>query len=707
MDEALGDLRGLRCVICLDNLGWAEQSRELLRLIEGLRDLARAGEALIMLTALEPPLVAGSWPILALGGLDPASGASLLGGYPGAPPGDDRARLARRAGGNPQLLHLLGSYLGRQGGDRPTEVLWPDRSGGAAQALVSLIVGGLSARELELLQAVAVLLEAGGTCGAIESLLQRTDLRVALAELEARGLLSADPGPWGPSYTVVATLHPTLYKALDRQRRRTLHRRAASYYEFDEPDLPRVVQHLQRAGDHVRAARIAARVEHGLIRGIPYENLGTAQAQLVLAQLQTDKLAPEQRASLYWLRGDVALRLGDGRRAEMLLLKAMSMIGAEQGVTCAYRCTTLARLYAYLGNYSAAEEWCERGLAALGPVTGPSPAIARLALIRSELLFRLRMYEAAVAACTMGLETLPPDLAARDLELALRHRLATIHGDQGLYVQAIGELEALLPAARSFADPALLAAILNNLGSYCQDAGRIEAARAYHAASLPIKERLGDAGGQAVSLLNLGRLHLAEGDPRVALVWLHEALRRSEQYGFLAWQGSTLVCIAQAYLELHELDQALETSVRARRTFTQLGDPVGAAHSYCLCGDVALARGEAAMALAYGRQALAHAREGESLALIACALRVLGEAELARGQLDQALAYLDEAAAVEDHVRDPYDLALIRSAQARLEEARGRRARALAYAEEALDLARAQHIPAVAAAMEALIARQA
>lgn len=704
VDEVLGDLRGLRCLICLDNMLWVERSRELARLVEGLRELARAGEAGVVLTALEPPQVGGAWPTLALTGLDPASGATLLGGYPGVPAGDERARLVGCAEGNPQLLHLLGSSHRHEGacpaGSGPLE-----RAGEATPALVALILSRLSDTELALLQAVAVLLEPGGTPGAIETLLQRAGLSAALAELEANGLLNADPGPWGPSYSVVAALQPTLYNSLDRQLRRTLHRRAASYYELDAPDLSRVVQHLERAGDHLRAARVMARIERALGRGAQLASLHTLQAQLVLARLHTSRLDPGYQTVVSWLQGEITLRLGDGQRAEALLLKAIDGAGAEEGATRAYRCATMARLYTQMGSYSLAAEWCERGLAALGPAGLPSPEAARLALIRSEVLFRQRKHEAAAAACAVGLEALPPDLAARDLEIALRHRLATIRGSQGFYAQAIDDLQALLPAAHACADPALLAAILNNLGSYCQDAGRIGEARSYHAASLPIKEQIGDVVGQVVSLLNLGRLHLAEGDPQSGLAWLCEALRRSERYSARHWQGMVLSSLGQTYLELHELEQAHEACTRAREIFAQLGDAMGVAFNAYLAGDMALARGEVETAREQGLDALVHARESRSPALIACALRVLGEAELARGRLDPALAYLDEAAAVEDQVRDPYDLALIRSAQARLEEARGGRARALAYAQEALELARAQHLPVVAAAMEALIAR--
>lgn len=211
--------------------------------------------------------------------------------------------------------------------------------------------------------------------------------------------------------------------------------------------------------------------------------------------------------------------------------------------------------------------------------------------------------------------------------------------------------------------------------------------------------------GQVVSLMNLGRLHVGEGDPAAGVVWLREALRRSEQRGLRIWQALTLLNLGQTHLELGEVAQAGEAFSSSRQLYEQLGDTSRIAHCLYLRGDVALALGEGEAAYMYGCQALEQALRIGSVAFESCALRVMGEAALARGLLAPATEYLERAAALQEHVRDPYDQALIWAAQARFAESLGDMDQAISRARESLRLAREQHAAQVIAAMEALIGR--
>ncbi len=703
LDRLLDDLQEQNALICLDALPINVPG--VTQLCVRLWEMACEGTLTLIITTAQVPQFAHSWPQLPLVGLH-AGAARMMLAVPGTSVTDAHAAaLARLANGSPQQLLLIGDMLKRQAADPAGLIALLTASAVPDATILQLLDASLDSVERDVLQAVSMLLDTGGTSRAIKAVLQRDHISATLADLGARHLLLRCPDEERDIYTLPLSLQIFYYDGMDRAQRRAMHQRAAAYYGQEESDPLRVVLHLDRAGDHVGAARLAAQIELALNSGEPMPSLGSSYAQLVLEQLRSGELDPWERAAVCTVQGEIAVRLGDYQLAEAQLKQAISLGTAGDATIQANRYAHLAIVYERLGLYTQAEACCAEGLAIIGQVAGPSLEVARLSLRHAEVLFRQSRYEQTAEVCASGLQALPPEPAAADLRVALRHRLVTIRGDQGYYADAIRELDALLPMARRVGDPMLTAAVLNNLGRYCQDLGQSDRARECHQESLHIKEQIGDVAGQVVSLMNLGRLHVGEGDPAAGVVWLREALRRSEQRGLRIWQALTLLNLGQTHLELGEVAQAGEAFSSSRQLYEQLGDTSRIAHCLYLRGDVALALGEGEAAYMYGCQALEQALRIGSVAFESCALRVMGEAALARGLLAPATEYLERAAALQEHVRDPYDQALIWAAQARLAESLGDMDQAISRARESLRLAREQHAAQVIAAMEALIGR--
>jgi tetratricopeptide (TPR) repeat protein len=153
----------------------------------------------------------------------------------------------------------------------------------------------------------------------------------------------------------------------------------------------------------------------------------------------------------------------------------------------------------------------------------------------------------------------------------LLERSLTAYGDLG---DPRGEAEALLDLARLHLD------------------GRDHAlARDRAERRLRINRRLGDRLPEAASLLVLARIARAEGGPDTAVGLAREAVETFTTHGDRRNTGHALLVMVEAYLDMDEIDEAVEGITRAMGEFDVLGDAAGQAAARELAQEVRRRRG--------------------------------------------------------------------------------------------------------------------
>lgn len=296
--------------------------------------------------------------------------------------------------------------------------------------------------------------------------------------------------------------------------------------------------------------------------------------------------------------------------------------------------------------------------------------------------FCLRLYSAdwlsvARAALTAAhLDAQPRAAAAAHLSLA------NLYLYQSNYDQAGDHGREALTLARRSGWRQGEAAILDNLGTVCWQAGLLEQAAGYYARALEINRQIGWRLGQANNLSNLGLVHRDSGQLASAVDHFTAALELDRQAETHNGEAVTLSNLGETYHAQGRLDQAHDQLTRAVALCRELGDRGGEANALHRLAAVDLDAGRDAAALTQAVDAVALAVEIDDPRVHADALIVLATVEHRRGWHAEAAEHLDRARqlAKESENRVPEATAMIGLA-AVLHEA--------SYAEQARELAAA------------------
>lgn len=686
------------CTLVLDDLHVIAANPAIAPILDRLRQAGAPDPPTIIVTSRSVLDRLTPEHIIPVQGLGPASVEALLSLRRLQLDAAGRDQLWRATEGNPQFLTLAIDAL-RGSGDPQRLLRHLVDTDQIGRYLLAQVDAQLTDPERAVMQAVAILLGYGGTRQAIEALLGGASLRRELAALVDRQLLKAEYEEIGASYAQHAMVQAFYYDLPGAHERRALHRRAGDYYAGAGRAPLSAARHYLQAGAHPQAA--------ALLIATPWElfNQGHAGAVAELAAaIPEAALSPELRTALWTVHGEAAVILGDEATARRLLDQAQAAGAAEPPVRTARRFRLLAQLYEQRGDHLRAESCCRRGLE-LADQPGETAVRTETARLYTQLAITLMRTDdrpGAIRACQAGLAALPPEPATPGERAALLQRLATLEGLDG-YESAIGALEQSLGLARQAGDQRLTAQVLHNLGHFCANGGRLDEATASLEESIRLRERIGDRAGTIDTLNTLGLVCLSRGDRAAAAQHYQAGCALAEQFGRRDSLAGLLLSIGQLHYEAGEPAEAEASLARGGAIFAELGEVGEQSRCLALRGDVALASGDPALARGYGRQALDLARRAGNAQLEACALRVLGEAALAMADPATAQADLARAWELMAAIGDRYDQALILGAQARLAFARDDIPAARHLARQSLELARANHIPHLVPAMEALL----
>lgn len=456
--------------------------------------------------------------VVSLGGIDEAASTALVAalvsnaGASLAPP--VRAELVQRGGGNPMLLvELTGSVLS---GGRVAEL--PD----SVEGLLAARLDVLAPSDRAILRRAAVL----GSRFPVEHLaamadLPRSDVDAAVDRLHAflrRG--EGDRVAFGQPL-----LREVAYASLPFRLRRELHGRAASLIEqqdggrlewadllslhYSEADVPDAAWECAvLAGRRARASAAA------LDAAVFFE-------RALVASRRLPNLAPDAVAAVWEELAEVAELGGRYELAASALGRARRLRSGDP-IAVADLCGREGRLRERSGRAREALGWYTRGHRTLDGI------------------------ESAIGEAGRSAERVR-------LELNLRYAGTRLR--QGRPVAGVSVLEDVVRRAEDLGDRALLAHACYLLDWAYSDLGRPEAVR-YRERALPIYEELGDHGGQANVLNNLGVAAYFEGRWEEALALYERSRQARQRAGDLVEMGTAANNIGEILSDQGHLERA-------------------------------------------------------------------------------------------------------------------------------------------------------
>jgi ATP/maltotriose-dependent transcriptional regulator MalT/tRNA A-37 threonylcarbamoyl transferase component Bud32 len=696
-------LIGKGYLLVLDDAHLGETDAAFVHFVRRIYEAAQAEHVQLIATVRRAPAWATREVVQTLEGLQPAEVAALLDTQQVQLSETQRNQLYAHTEGNPKFLLLACNALQR--GDDPEQLVHAlAQAGDIAEYLIAEVHRLLDEQEQTLMGVVAALLDQPASRDAIEYMLDADDLWDQLNQLSRSYMLSVSAGPQGPLYSQHSLVQRFYYQRQGLRRRQKLHQRAGEFYEREERNVLLAARHYTLAGEFEQAARIVVG-EVG-----PLLNQGAAgDLAAVLRDLPLERLPVGLSAGVLTARGEVALLQAEYANARSALEQALDYgsqtePGPGQISDQARRYRLLAMVDIRNGHYERAEENCLQGLALAEALGQPNSERARLYAQRADVLFRQGEYEQAEAACQTGLSMLPPAPAAPRERALILQRLATIVGNRGEFSTAIQQLEAMQPLVRRVGDPLLLSVVLNNLGIYLHFSGEHDRALNAYDEALRLKDQTGDVHGRIQTMMNMGLVHQALGEPQAAL----ERYLGARDLGRRIEAPETVAVAAlnsgRIYYEQGDRSLAHGAVAEAEAIFRRLGDDDGLADSLCVLGDIALLDGDPHAAERYGNQALQLAEQVGNRVCQANALRVIGSAQSTLGIYANAEANLSKAWQLQQTINDPYDQALILTAQAALANIQGKPEQARELARAALALAREQGIQHIMQPLETIIA---
>jgi tetratricopeptide (TPR) repeat protein len=167
--------------------------------------------------------------------------------------------------------------------------------------------------------------------------------------------------------------------------------------------------------------------------------------------------------------------------------------------------------------------------------------------------------------------------------------------------------------------PSTRAKALQNLGGIAGVERRFDEAERLFAESRKEYATAHDARGEAVSLLNMGRLQLERGNPEVARDTLEASVNAARLTGDLEMHAAALLNLGIALSELRSISDAEERITTAYGQFTIADIPVQRVRCLMQLARLALLRNEPATAkicLTHARDVAAHAQLPREIKLI-------------------------------------------------------------------------------------------
>ncbi|MFQ5613192.1 MAG: tetratricopeptide repeat protein, partial [Anaerolineae bacterium] len=652
-DYAFQLIRSSGYLLCLDDAQFFEDDPLLSGFIDRLGELIRAGEVSLIITSRQMPDYIRAVKFEALGGLSLEDVRLLVAARGLSLTGEQVEELQADTGGNVQFLVMAIDALKRA--SNPGRVIARlTETDDIERFLLKEVDEGLTGEERAVMTAVAVLLGYPGTRDVIETLLDGENIRRTLRDLCDRYLLVVSEGEAGKAYGQNAIVRAFYYDLPGRRERQAMHRRAAAFYEVDEPDALRAALHYERAGEIEQAARLATADVRAFI------NQGQIPAlRGLLERFKAGQLEPVLGAKVNIARSQVYYHLGQGQEAQAGLHQTLSDLAALAGSPQVRELK--ARVCRHLGGMLRSESpqealaCLERGLTELEQGESAVEA-AVLHLYTGSVQIALGDYGAALSAVERGLALLPPGPSQWRIDGLINR--GVIYGAQGDLKRGMADTQRALEFSRQLHDYVRMITILGNLGLDRYTTGDWAGAAADYRQAVDLAEQLGNKAQQAILSLNLGFMYTNMGDDAAALDHLTTGLELARQNNLRQFEAGCLSSLADLHLRRCDAPAAEPLLVEAERIALELGLKYQLQEIYRSWAQVRLAGGDAPAAQEDAERALDLTRELGMEHEEGMSLRVLGQVLLANGQPERALDAFEQSLAL--LADNPYEAALTR-----------------------------------------------
>ena len=662
-DYLFEELRGLGCILCLDNFHLVDEGSSLIEpFVERLARVVRAGELSLILVARRVPAFVQSVQFKALTGLtaDDAAGLLQRRGINLAPA--LLAALHEQTQGNVQLLNLAAAMLSRSP-DPAALIARLSEQHDVERFVIQQVDAALSDDERAVLEAMSVLLGHPAPRAALSAILPRSGLKRHVQSLSDRHLLTTQDAPAGRVFSLHTILRNYYYADLGPDDRRTLHRRAGAFYEKEQPDPLLAIEHFLRAGEIAHAAELAT------ADIMVFINRGQAHALQRLLPQFADRLLPDLlRARLLLTAGEIhqfdsASEAAQASYRQVLELAQRLPTGPARRSLIVRACQRLGDL---LSDQAPAEAkiWLDRGLEEVGADSG---------LERADLLVTLSTVQIAAGAWAASRESAQAALQETpnlpdQLWMRAQLNLGIVANELGDLDGAIGHTSQAAARARQTHDDFWRVTAEMNLGLDIFTQGDWDGAIQRLTEANELAGRVGSGTQRTQLAVNLGYLLLRRGDDAGAGVQLQAAVNLARQHQLVRQEIAGLLNLAEWQQHQGEFDAALAQVTAAERLASTTHIHGFLPEIYRRRAQIGLAAGDPVAALAAVEQSLTAAvdaplEQGMSLRVQGRALAASGQFAAAAAALARSLELLDGA--------DPYEAARTQLAWARLHLAQG------------------------------------
>ncbi|WP_439638146.1 CHAT domain-containing protein [Spirulina sp.] len=216
---------------------------------------------------------------------------------------------------------------------------------------------------------------------------------------------------------------------------------------------------------------------------------------------------------------------------------------------------------------------------------------------------------------------------------------------------AIEKWEAAIPLYQQVGDRGGEAATLTNIGGVYNSLGEKSRALEYFNQALPLLRAVGDRSGEANTLTNIGAVYNSLGEKSRALEYYNQALPLLRAVGNRSGEATTLNNIGAVYDDLGEKSRALEYYNQALPLRRAVGDRGGEAVTLNNIGQVYNSIGEKSRALEYFNQALPLWEAVGDISGEALTLGNVADTQRDEGQLTAALENIQAAIELVERLR--------------------------------------------------------
>jgi len=461
-------------------------------------------------------------------------------------------------------------------------------------------------------------------------------------------LVERDPDVPGAFRFRHALIRDAAYDGLPYRRRQELHERVARVYELRHPDAVELLAlHFSRAGlaeetwRYSVAAGSAAQAKWANV-----EAAGFYRRALEVAPADD----PTAVASVWEALADVLELAGDFEEAAAALENALELAprAARAGLLLKAGLIRAERM----ARYGEAIVLYERGYA-----VADEAAALQLAMAHAAARFRQGDFDACIRHCR---QIVPRALERGDLA-TLAHAYYLLHV---LYSMTGSRERAAfrglaLPIYEELGDLGGQARVLNNLGIEAYYEGRWDEALDLYERSRELRRRTGDVTEVALQTNNIGEILSDQG----RLADAEELFRQAQEVADAA--GSNLISVVarsnlgRAAARAGRYDEAEQRLEDALTGFREMGGAMFVVETEARLAELEALRGRPAETILRAQAPLTSAREVGGLApLEALLYRVIGMAHAQLGEPAAALEAFDTSVEIARRADAPYEAAL-------------------------------------------------